>query len=37
MPVQTAEFRLGLNLRTAVALGIEVSDDVLDRAGVIVR
>ena len=37
LPVETAEFALGVNLKTAAALGIEVSDDVLERAEVIVR
>ncbi len=37
LPVQTAEFHLGINLDTAAALGIEVTGDDLDRASVIVR
>ena len=37
LPVQTAEFYLGINLRTAQAIDLEVPYDVLQRAHTIVR
>ena len=37
IPVETADFFLGINLQTATAIGLVVSDDVLDQADVIVR
>jgi putative ABC transport system substrate-binding protein len=37
LPVETAEFYLGINLKIAVSIGLEIPDDVLRRADVIVR
>ncbi|MBC7869465.1 MAG: ABC transporter substrate-binding protein [Chitinophagaceae bacterium] len=37
LPVETTEYFLSLNLETASALGIEVSDDFLQRANFIIR
>jgi putative ABC transport system substrate-binding protein len=37
IPVETADFFLGINLQTAAAIGLVISDDVLDQADVIVR
>lgn len=37
IPVETADFFLGINLQTAEAIGLAISDDVLDQADVIVR
>lgn len=37
LPVETADFFLGINLKTAEAIGLVISDDVLDQADFIVR
>jgi putative ABC transport system substrate-binding protein len=37
LPVQTAEFYLGINLQTADAIGLEIPYEILQRAEVIVR
>jgi putative ABC transport system substrate-binding protein len=37
IPVEAADFFLGINLRTAAAIGLVISDDVLDQADFIVR
>ena len=37
IPVETADFFLGINLQTAAAIGLVISDDVLDQADFIVR
>lgn len=37
LPVEVAEFLLALNLKTADAVGLEISDDVLELANIIIR
>jgi putative ABC transport system substrate-binding protein len=37
LPVETAEFYLAINLRTAEAIGVDISDDILLQADIIVR
>jgi putative tryptophan/tyrosine transport system substrate-binding protein len=37
LPVQTAEVSLGINLQTAQAIGLDVSPDLIQQAGFIVR
>ena len=37
IPIEQADFFLGINLQTAAAIGLEISDDVLDQATFIVR
>jgi len=37
IPVETADFFLGINLQTAAVIGLVISDDVLDQADFIVR
>ena len=37
LPVETADFFLGINLRTAQAIGVDISDDILQQADTIVR
>ena len=37
LPVETADFLLGVNLQTAKAIGIEISDDILQQADTIIR
>ncbi len=37
LPVETAEFFLDINLKTADAIGLEISDDILRQANTIIR
>jgi putative ABC transport system substrate-binding protein len=37
LPVQTAEFYLGINLQTAATIGVDVPDDLLQSAEIIIR
>lgn len=37
LPIEVAEFSLALNLKTAEAVGLEISDDVLELANIIIR
>ena len=37
LPVETADFLLGINLKTAQAMGLEIPNDILQRADFIVR
>jgi putative ABC transport system substrate-binding protein len=37
LPVETAEFYLGINLKTAKAIGLEIPNDVLQQADFIIR
>ena len=37
LPVETADFFLGINLETANALGLDISDDILQQADTIIR
>lgn len=37
LPVETADFSLGINLKTARAIGLEISSDILQQADLIVR
>ncbi len=37
LPVETAEFFLDINLKTANAIGLEISDDILRQANTIIR
>lgn len=37
LPVETADFFLGINLKTANAIELEISDDILRQANMIVR
>jgi putative ABC transport system substrate-binding protein len=37
LPVETAEFHLAINLKTAEAIGLNIPDDILLQAGLIVR
>jgi len=37
LPVEMAEFFLGINLKTARTIGLTISEDILRQADVIVR
>ena len=37
LPVETAEFFLGINLQTAGTIGIDVPDEILQQADTIIR
>jgi putative ABC transport system substrate-binding protein len=37
LPVETADFFLSINLQTAQAIGLDISDDVLQQADTIIR
>jgi putative ABC transport system substrate-binding protein len=37
LPVETADFFLGINLKTARAMGLEIPDNILQQADFIVR
>jgi putative ABC transport system substrate-binding protein len=37
LPVETADFHLGINLKTAKAIGLEIPNDVLEQAAFVIR
>ena len=37
LPVETAEFYLAINLRTAEAIGLQIPDEILSQADIIIR
>jgi ABC-type uncharacterized transport system substrate-binding protein len=37
LPVETAGFHLGINLKTAKAIGLEIPSDVLEQAAFVIR
>ena len=37
LPVETADYCLGINLKTAQSMGLKISDDVLQQADFIIR
>jgi putative ABC transport system substrate-binding protein len=37
LPVETAEFYVTINLKTAAAIGLDISDEVLEQADIIIR
>jgi hypothetical protein len=37
LPVETAEFYLAINLKQAKAIGLDISDEILLQADIIVR